>query len=157
YQAAVAAMPAGTRVDNTATASWTSLPGPQGTTNLVPGAPGEMDGERTGDQTGPNDYTTSDRATVVVGEVAFDKTLVVPQTRYAIADPVQYSVEISVPAFAALAQSVLRDVLAAGLTYQPGSLSVALPPGLTGTVPPDFTVAADSPAPGQQTLVLDLG
>src|SRR5262249_6755300 len=63
----------------------------------------------------------------------------------------------SVPAFATLAQSVLRDVLAAGLTYQPGSLSVALPPGLTGTVPPDFTVAADSPAPGQQTLVLDLG
>ena len=64
----------------------------------MPGAPGDADGERTGDQTGPNDYTTGDLATVVVGEVALEKTIEAPQTRYAIGDPVQYRVEISVPA-----------------------------------------------------------
>ncbi len=157
YRAAVAALPPGTQVDNTASASWTSLPGPQGTGNLVPGAPGEPDGERTGDQTGPNDYTTSDLATVVVGDVALDKTIDPPQTRYAIGDPVQYRVEISVPALASLANGVVRDVLAAGLAYRPGSLAVTLPPGVTGTVPADFTVAADTPGPGQQTLELALG
>ena len=51
----------------------------------------------------------------------------------------------------------MRDVLAAGLAYQPGSLVVTLPPGVTGTVPADFTVAPDTPAPGQQTLELGLG
>ena len=70
----------------------------------------------------------------------------------------QYRVEISVPALASLAQAVVRDVLAAGLAYQPGSLSVTLPPGVTGhACRRTSRWLPTRPPPGSRRSVLALG
>lgn len=52
-------------IDNTATATGTSLPGTNGTGNANPNAPGSTNGERTGDG-GVNDIADSDLETVMV-------------------------------------------------------------------------------------------
>ena len=156
YQASVPPLAAGTRLPNTAVATWTSEPGPQGTANATPGAPGSDTGERTGDVTGANDYLTSDIASVVVGAVNMTKAIVAPQARYAVGDPVTYRVDLAIPAFATLTNASVSDVLAAGLIYQPGSLTVAGSPDvIPTTLPGDFTVTTD--AAGAQTLTLGFG
>ena len=156
YQASVPPLAAGTRLPNTAVATWTSEPGPQGTANATPGAPGSDTGERTGDVTGANDYLTSDIASVVVGAVNMTKSIVAPQARYAIGDPVTYQVDLAIPAFATLTNASVSDALAAGLAYQPGSLTVGLSPDVIATAPlGDFTVTTD--AAGAQTLTLGFG
>jgi large repetitive protein len=47
-------------VPNTGGATWTSLPGAQGTGNATPGTSGASNGERNGSGTGENDYTLTD-------------------------------------------------------------------------------------------------
>lgn len=56
---------AGSVLRNTASVTWTSLPGPQGTGGATPGSPGAADGERIG-TTGVNDYRQAQRTEVTV-------------------------------------------------------------------------------------------
>ena len=69
YTATLAANhPVGT-ITNTADARWTSLPGTNGTGGVTPGDPGESDGERIGDLTGPNDHQDDDDAVVSISAI----------------------------------------------------------------------------------------
>ena len=71
----------GTNVNNTATATWTSLPGASGTTgnpttSNTPGAAGSDTGERTGSGSPTqNDHTASDGATVAISQVQLAKAV----------------------------------------------------------------------------------
>ena len=71
----------GTNVNNTATATWTSLPGASGTagnptTSNTPGAAGSDTGERTGSGSpAQNDHTHSDGATVAISQVQLAKVV----------------------------------------------------------------------------------
>ncbi len=143
---------------NTAALAWTSLPGDQGSDGAAPGVSGAADGERNGVGTGPNDYAAAAQATVTVGPVALDKSLSDPQTRYAIGEPVEYRLRVSLPAGAELGNGVIDEVLDPGLSYIPGSLDVVLPTGVSAPgLAADFSRAEDSPGPGQETLTLPLG
>ncbi len=69
----------GDSITNTATAAWTSLPGPNGTTvnptgSSTPGASGSVNGERDG-QGGINDYTQSADATVGIQSIVLNKAV----------------------------------------------------------------------------------
>lgn len=71
---------AGTTLNNTANLTWTSLPGPNGTTSnptgsSTPGTPGSDTGERTGSGTDPNDHFDSDGAGVTVTGVGLSKSV----------------------------------------------------------------------------------
>ncbi len=75
-------MAPGDLITNTATAAWTSLPGPNGTTtnptgSSTPGISGGDDGERddSDGQGGTNDYTQNDTATVDVQNVQLNKAV----------------------------------------------------------------------------------
>lgn len=144
-------------LNNTATITWTSLPGLRGTADQTPGNPGDSDGERIGNG-GINDYTDADTASVVVGDTALVKTILNPAARYAVGDPVDYQVEISVPPLFVLDNSDFLDVLDDGLDYVPGTLVVDLPVALTASQSAaDFSVQNDVPVAGQQSLAYDFG
>ena len=69
----------GDSITNTATAAWTSLPGPNGTLvnptgSSTPGTSGSINGERD-DQGGRNDYTQSADATVDVQSIVLNKAV----------------------------------------------------------------------------------
>lgn len=71
----------GTNVNNTATATWTSLPGASGTagnptSSNTPGVAGSDSGERTGSGSPTlNDHTNSDGATVAISQVQLAKAV----------------------------------------------------------------------------------
>ena len=72
----------GDSITNTATAAWTSLPGPSGTTinptgSSTPGTPGSEDGERddSDGQIGTNNYTQNDDARVDVQSIVLNKAV----------------------------------------------------------------------------------
>ncbi|MCB1718762.1 MAG: DUF11 domain-containing protein, partial [Candidatus Competibacteraceae bacterium] len=88
---------AGDIISNTATGTWTSLPGSNGTGDATPGSSGDTDGERNGSSAAANDYTTSDMADVRVGQPELTKTVLNRQTRYAIGDLVEYQLNLSMP------------------------------------------------------------
>ena len=149
-------LPEGT-INDTATVTWTSLPGLQGTGDATPGNPGDADGERTGTG-GLNDYSASDDADVVVGDLNLTKTIDNPKARYAVGDVVSYRIEITMPATKVANNALLEDILADGLTYVSGSLMVAYDAGMTSSLnPTEFSRTDDAPMPGQETLALDLG
>lgn len=140
---------------NTANMSWTSLPGSNGTGSATPGAAGTIDGERTGGGA-VNDHFTSDSADVVVGSVNLSKQVLMPQTRYAIGDVVEYQLQLSTPPGSALSNTQISDVLDEGLTYVTGSLNVAYGAGTTsGSTPIEFTRSDNTPIAGQETLALN--
>ncbi len=142
-------------IANTADAVATSLPGTNGTGSATPGAPGDADGERTGSGLGPNDLSASDTANTPVGELAVTKSILNPQTRYAIGDIVEYQVVISLPPEPDLSGVAFTDILDEGLTYVTGSLAVNADAGVTfGASPADFSRADNTPAAGQETLTL---
>jgi uncharacterized repeat protein (TIGR01451 family)/fimbrial isopeptide formation D2 family protein len=148
-------------IPNTANATWTSLPGANGSAAdgvATPGAPGTATGERTGTG-GINDYATSASATIQVGGTNITKSLVAAQPRYAIGDPVRYQVDVAIPgsAFGALGNVVVKDILAAGLTYVTGSLAIAYNGASSSTNPADFVRVDNTPSPGLETLTLSLG
>jgi fimbrial isopeptide formation D2 family protein/uncharacterized repeat protein (TIGR01451 family) len=143
-------------ITNTANATWTSLPGSNGTGSATPGTAGDVDGERTGSGAGANDHLDSDTSDVEVGDLNVTKTILNPQTRWAIGDIVEYQVVIGVPANQVVTSTIFTDVLAEGLTYETGTLAVNADGGLTlGATPAEFTRTDDSPAPGQETLELN--
>lgn len=144
------ALAVGDVLPNTASTSYTSLPGGNGTAGATTGAAGSTTGERTGSGTGPNDLTSSGRADIVIGEVTLNKRVLNPKAFYAIGEEVSYELLVSIPGNIN-AVSVL-DTLGAGLGYVAGSLVVTPELGLsfTPTPPADFTVAG-------QALSLSLG
>ncbi|PIE90914.1 MAG: hypothetical protein CR997_03400 [Acidobacteria bacterium] len=147
-----------TPLTNTANATWTSLPGTNGTGGATTGLPGDADGERTGPVNGdPNDYQAQDTSDVVVGDTQLVKDIVPLQTRYAIGDEVSYQVQFSLPPTANLANASLTDILDEGLTYVSGSLMVQYNGVTSSTNPTEFTRTDDTPNAGQETLSLDLG
>nr|WP_276611749.1 IPTL-CTERM sorting domain-containing protein [Thiorhodococcus mannitoliphagus] len=123
----------GSQITNSATATWTSLPGAHGTVpadetlGLTPGDPGDLDGERTGDTgvdfTGSNGYTTNANATIVVGTPGLTKSIDDPQAHYAIGEIVHYRVTASLPAGMSLNGARIIDTLPAGMSYVAGSAS----------------------------------
>src|SRR6202040_1081915 len=130
-------------IPNTANATWTSLPGSNGSAAdgvATPGAPGSATGERTG-AGGVNDYAASASTTVQVGGTNITKSIVAAKPRYAIGDQVSYQVDVAIPgsAFGALGNVVVTDILAAGLTYVPGSLAIAYNGASSSANPVDFT------------------
>ncbi len=148
-------------IPNNASTTWTSLPGPNGSAAdgaATPGAPGTSTGERTASG-GVNDYIASASATVQVGGTNITKAVVAPKARYAIGDTVSYQVDVAIPgsAFGALGNVVVTDILAAGLTYVPGSLAIAYNGASSSTNPADFTRIDNLPSPGLETLTLALG
>ena len=158
YDGTTASPLAAGTITNTANLTWTSLPGVQGTGSATPGNPGDSNGERTGNGTGPNDYAANDTADVVVGTVNLTKTVTSGSGRYAIGDVVHYQVNIGLPATISIDNSMFSDILDEGLTYVSGTLAVALPAGVTlGNNPADFTRTDNSPAAGQETLALNWG
>ena len=70
-----------------------------------------------------------------------------------------YQVDVAIPgsAFGALGNVVVTDILAAGLTYVPGSLVIAYNGASSSTNPADFTRTDNAPSPGLETLTLVLG
>lgn len=159
YQATAAAgLALDTELTNTAKATWTSLPGERGTGSATPGDSGDEDGERTGSQTGANDYAAEDDAVVTVGDVSFSKSIVDAQTRYAIGETLTYRLDIDLLPGAGPQNTAIQDQLDAGLTYVADSLSIALDSGVTKTgTATDFTRQDNEPSDGLETLSLDLG
>lgn len=150
--------PVGDQIDNTATVTYTSLPGDRGASDTTAGDPGEDSGERTGIGVGPNDYVGDDSARVLIGGVSFTKEIVNPRPRYAIGDLVEYRLSVDLPPRVVLNAVRLQDELDKGLTYEDASLSIVYPSGVgSSTDPSAFTRSEDVPAPGQEILALDLG
>lgn len=148
---------------NNATLTWTSLPGDNGSVAdgvATPGAAGSATGERIGTG-GVNDYTQTATTTVTVpiNGVAITKSLVNAQVRYAIGDPISYRVDITVPgaAYGPVPAVVVSDILAAGLTYVPGSLVIAYNGVSASTPPSDFVPTDNTPSTGQETLRASFG
>ena len=132
----------GASVTNNSGAQWTSLP------EANPG-------ERTG-AGGVNDYTAASDVLIRVGTPNLDKAVVNPQTRYAIGDEVSYRVVLSFPG--SFNSASFQDVLSAGLSYVPGSLTLEYGTGLSASTPPaDFTRTDNAPAADQETLALAFG
>ena len=145
-------------LNNTANAVWTSVPGTNGSAAdgvATPGAPGTPTGERTGSG-GVNDFAGNATAVVQVGNANITKAIVAPQARYAIGDVATYQVDLAVP-IGAFDNALVTDILAAGLNYVPGSLAVVYTGVTAGTPPADFSVAANTPGPGQTTLQASFG
>ncbi len=112
------------------TANGTTTPGEKGSWNGIPGNPGEVDGERTGDGTGPNDITTSDDASVTVGTPNVNKDVLTPKARYAPGDVVKYQITVGTPK-GSTDDLRVEDELGEGLSYVAGSLDVGTPSGVT--------------------------
>ncbi|UHD18276.1 DUF7933 domain-containing protein [Thiocapsa bogorovii] len=151
---APAGLSPGDTIPNTATGTWTSLPGEKGTDDATPGNPGDPDGERTGSGTGANDFTTSDSALVRVGQPVLSKQVLDRQSRYAIGDEVDYELRLSVPPATVLDGAVLEDVLADGLDYVAGSLLLELDGLSADTTPSDFAIGSSG---DDTTLTADFG
>ncbi|WP_186343208.1 beta strand repeat-containing protein, partial [Allochromatium palmeri] len=130
--------------DNTATTTWTSLPGTKGTGNVTPGNAGDLTGERTSSTTGTgsNGYSTTATASIAVGDLGLTKERISAATPYAIGDEVEYRLTVSIPPTATLPafnDVVLHDELPAALVYAEG-FTLSNPGGLTlGSTPPNFT------------------
>lgn len=140
------------QLNNTATATWTSLPGATGSgTGLdAAGEAGTSEGERTGAGSGVNLYTVSDSAQVTINQLNLTKT-VGNTRRYAIGELATYRLDISVPAGYSVTDAVIKDVLPAGLLYVGPVNRVDTNTALTnGTL----TAGADGTPP---TLTITLG
>ncbi len=157
YSASAAGPIADGVITNTVSAIWTSLPGTQGTGSATPGNSGDIDGERNS-SSGTNDLTANDTVDVTVGSLNLTKSILNPQTRYAIGDVVNYQLEISIPASLVTSNTVLADILDQGLTYQTGSLNRVYDAGLSSSLnPTEFVRSDNAPSAGNETLTLNLG
>ncbi|MFW5691014.1 MAG: beta strand repeat-containing protein, partial [Chloroflexota bacterium] len=95
---------AGEDVVNTAEATFTSLPGDQGTTP-TPGASGDDDGERNGTSAPDtlNDYASSDDATVTIAGLEAEKSIVTtseastPGTEVTVGEILRYQLAVTLP------------------------------------------------------------
>ncbi len=128
---------------NTASVTWTSLPGAGATT---PGASGTATGERTGDDGigGLNDYATSDPANFIVPVASFTKTFFAtdlastPGSNVGIGETVTYALLVTLPEGTTPAGMTFRDNLPAGMTYSSFTL-VTTATGSGGLLAADFS------------------
>ena len=118
--------PSGITIANSATGTWTSLPGASGTvggTNLTgtntPGAAGTSTGERTGTGGAPNAYTTTSTVNTTLAVPTIAKTGG-PAT-IAIGDTLTYNLVITL-AEGTTQTLVVSDALPSGLTYMSSSI-----------------------------------
>ncbi|MFN2275277.1 MAG: hypothetical protein ACK2TX_10565, partial [Anaerolineales bacterium] len=165
--------------DNTASATWTSLDTDISTPRSAYNANSV---ERTGSSIGPNDYHTSDRATVNVNATP-GKTIVSTSEahtgndgtyeRLAIGEIVRYRVSVDIPEGTSTALQI-RDVLPEGLLLQdPGQVKLSFSADTNITqagdlagadndaIPPTFVLPASrittSLAANRQTVTFSLG
>lgn len=124
----------GQTVVNTMSIRETSLPGPNGTGAANPNAAGTTDGERTGTG-GVNDLFTSDNAPVAIDRPTISKTLVGPQSYYAIGQRATFQISVGVPAGTSTLFTV-RDNMPADLELVPGTIAVATFPGFSAANAP---------------------
>lgn len=143
----------GTLVTNTYTATYTSLPGTNGTGNAAPGAPGTFLGERTG-AGGVNDYTGTASSTFILDQQVLSKSITAtsesftpetdPNRPTAIGEVVTYRLVTTVPESTIL-NSQIVDALPVGMTYVTGSARIVF----VADTPANFTL---DPAFGGATV-----
>ncbi|WP_045213628.1 isopeptide-forming domain-containing fimbrial protein [Desulfonatronovibrio magnus] len=143
---------AGESINNTAQATWTSLPGAKGTNDASPGDPGTETGERIYDEEYPsvNNNINTGSATVFYGTASLNKTVLNPQTRYAIGETIEYQGELTIPGGFDTSSAKVVDELDAGLEYITGSLGITYNEILVDTQPAEFSQDG-------QTLTADFG
>ncbi len=160
----VATVDAGTSIPNTATGTWTSLPGngtdPNATGSLVPGAAGSATGERTGTG-GVNTYTDPGSAAAQLASPSIAKLPITPPT-YAIGATPAFTLRVTVPE-GTTRRLVITDTIPAGLvvTGQAAVTAVTSSGGnltadFAGTLPA-FSVTASPAGAAGGALALDFG
>jgi LPXTG-site transpeptidase (sortase) family protein len=158
----------GQAIANTGAVLWTSLPGPHGTGDHTPGAPGTGTGERDGSNgpTGnPNHYDRQAVATLNIRAPIFSKTLQHTSAGHtagnalAIGEVATFGLMVTLPEGTTPSLQLLDD-LPNGLAYVPGSMQLVTqtnPPancgnlaaGFNGTVPlPALTISPPSGGSG---------
>ncbi len=112
--------PSGEIIPNVADVTYTSLPGPNGTTGNstgsdTPGNSGDGDGERDGSNTpARNDYFATDNANVNLAEPTFDKQ--VSPTDYIIGEQITFDLLVTLPE-GVTEDLIVVDDLPVGLAY----------------------------------------
>ncbi|MFH2102997.1 MAG: sortase [Chloroflexota bacterium] len=142
-------------VDNTGEVTWTSLPGPGGTTGNptgsdTPGTPGTGTGERDGSGgipiVQPNDHILQSVVPLDIHDPFFSKSIEVSNAPHtsdpslAIGEVVTFGLYVTLPEGTTPALSV-EDDLPFGLSYVPGSYQVVTqtsPPAACGSLAADF-------------------
>ena len=134
---------AGYSFTNSASLTYTSLPGATGTPGAsnptgssTPGSSGASDGERDGSG-GTNDYTaSSNTVTTTLTTPSLAKTINPAGTQYAIGATIPYQITITIPEGVTY-NAVLTDSIPAGLTYAADSLSITFSTDVSSnTIPP---------------------
>ncbi len=135
--------PAGKAFSNSASLTYTSLPGtgtPNGnggntTGSTTPGSSGASNGERNGSGGvgTTNDYVASSNTVrTALASPSLAKDINPSGTNYAIGAAIPYRIQITVPEGVTGGPAAsLADVIPNGLNYVSGSLSVSLPSGVT--------------------------
>lgn len=159
----VASAPNRQVIPNSASLSYTSLPGPNGpavnpTGSATPGASGSATGERDGSG-GTNSYTaTSNTVSVTLAAPTIDKLDPAPASA-TIGQDVAYDIKVTLPE-GVTRGLVVTDALPAGLSYQSYSIVTAAGGSLASTYAGDvgsLTIAASpasTPGADGQDLVL---
>lgn len=148
--------PAGWTIPNTATLTYTSLPGPNGTVSnptgsSTPGSSGSATGERDGSNGvgGLNDYVSSSRAvTTTLSTPTIDKLEVSP-AQYTIGQVVTYSIVVTLPE-GLTRDLVVFDDIPVGMAYVSHQV-IATAVGSGGLLTEDFAGTLPTPtvsAPG---------
>ena len=145
-------------MDNIAWVSTSSLPGNNGSGSATPGIPGAIDGERTSSGDYPDaDYSDSDTTSLVVYDLDLSKSILNPQSYYAIGDTIEYQLRLAVPDGVVANAHTIEDALPSGVDYISGSLLNAsgneYPAAIVSDPGTDFGVSGSS----ADTLTLSLG
>lgn len=147
----------GQAIDNTGNLTWTSLPGPNGssgnaTGSDTPGAAGSETGERDGSG-GVNDYAVSDTVPLGIGDPSFNKSLEGSSANHtagaalAIGETVTFGLIVTLPEGTTPALRVVDD-LPPGLAYVDGSYEVVTqtsPPAACGSLTANFGGSVPAP------------
>lgn len=144
-------------IDNTGQVTWTSLPGPRGTGDATPGAPGSGTGERDGSGgipiTQPNDQILRDVATLDIHDPLFSKTIERTSATHTvgpdlvIGEVVTFGLYVTLPEGTTPSLRVF-DNLPGGLAYIMGSAQVITqtsPPATCGSLAEDFNGTLPAP------------
>lgn len=159
---------AGLTVDNSASLSYSGLPGPNGTAvnptgSATPGTGGSADGERDGSGGGINTYTDTNSIAFTVASPAIDKRLVdESMTTAGIGNTVEYDLVITVPE-GRTDNLRISDDIPAGLAIVSAQLitsaagSTYLSSDFQGSIENAGAVALVGPLGNGADLLVDLG
>ncbi len=149
------ATPFATTITNTASIDSSSLPGPNGSGASNPNPPGAPNGERNGSG-GVNDLFASSIANVSVNAPSLTKTLLAPQSYYAIGEAATFQISVGVP-IGSSAAFAITDIIDANISFVPGSLAVVTPAGFSGSNTPFNEGNAAFFNQAANTLTFDFG